>query len=149
MLYPYYYRGTPLNGHPWQVDTHDIILKVPTVLPFTSILKQPLNSGHPATRYNRQFSWSQLYASNNQRPRFSGHSSTFSARLSTITAVVHNLTLDLVLLIVVLASAYPSLPVYSKEKLWKCSQVVLNSRITQYHTCRKYIGSSWVRDTSL
>ena len=42
-----------------------IILKVPTVLPFT--LKQPQNSGHPATRYNGQFSRSQLYACNTQR----------------------------------------------------------------------------------
>ena len=31
------------------------ILKVPAVLPLTSILKQPLNSGHPATPYNGQF----------------------------------------------------------------------------------------------
>ena len=36
------------------------IPKVPTVLPLTSILKQPLNSGHPATPYNRQFSQFQL-----------------------------------------------------------------------------------------
>ena len=57
-------------------------------------LLQSLNSRHPATPYNGQFSRSQLYASNTQRPRFSGHSSTFSARLSTIAAVVNNLTLD-------------------------------------------------------
>ena len=69
------------------------ILKVPTVLPFTSILKQPLNSGHPATPYNGHFSQSQLYASNTQRPRFRWHSSTFSARLFTIAAVVVNLIL--------------------------------------------------------
>ena len=69
-------------------------MKVPTALPLTSILKQPLNSGHPATPCNGQFSLSQLYASNTQRPRFSGHSLTFSARLSTITTVVNNLTLD-------------------------------------------------------
>ena len=87
------YSGTPLNGHPSTVDTHDIT-KVPTVLPFTSILKQPLNSGHPTTPYNKQFSWSQLYASNTQQPQFSGHLSTFSARLSTIAAVVNNLTMD-------------------------------------------------------
>ena len=36
-------------------------LKVLTVLPFTSILNQSLNSGHPTTLYNRQFSWSQLH----------------------------------------------------------------------------------------
>ena len=42
------------------------ILKVPTVLPFTSILKQPLKSGHLATAYNGQLSRSQLYASNTQ-----------------------------------------------------------------------------------
>ena len=44
----------PLNsGHPQYVRT---ILKVPSVLPFTSILQQPLNSGHPATPYIGQFS---------------------------------------------------------------------------------------------
>ena len=37
------------------------------------------------------------------------------------------------LLLVVLASAYPSLPAYSKGKLRKRSHVVLNSPITQYH----------------
>ena len=58
-------------------------MKVPTALSFTSILKQPLNSGHPATPYNGQISRSQLYASNTQRPRFSGHSLTFSTRLSS------------------------------------------------------------------
>ena len=30
------------------------ILKVLTVLPFTSILMQPLNSRHPATPYNEE-----------------------------------------------------------------------------------------------
>ena len=40
------------------------ILNVPTLLPFTSILKLPLNSGHPATLYNEQFLQSQLYANN-------------------------------------------------------------------------------------
>ena len=38
------------------------ILKVLTVLPCTLILKQPLNSRHPATPYNGQLSWPQLYA---------------------------------------------------------------------------------------
>jgi len=57
--------------------------------PFTSLLKQPLNSRHPATRYNRQFTW--LYSNNTLWPRFRGHSST---RLSTIASVVQNLTLD-------------------------------------------------------
>ena len=52
------YNGTPLNGHPSTVETHDIT-KVLTVLPFTSILKQHLNSGHPTTPYNGQLSWSQ------------------------------------------------------------------------------------------
>ena len=74
--------------------TPTTILKVPTVLPFTPILKQPLNSGHPATPYNRQLSWSQLYVSNTLRPQFSGHSSTILARLSTIAAGVNNLTLN-------------------------------------------------------
>ena len=87
------YSGTPLNGYPSTADTHNMT-KVVTVLPFASILKQPLNSRHPATPYNGQFSRSQLYASNTQWPRFSGHSSTFSASLSTTAAVVNNLTLD-------------------------------------------------------
>ena len=58
-----YYSGTPLNGHPSTVDTHDIV-KVPIVLPFTSILKQPLNSRHPITPYNGQFLCFQLYTNN-------------------------------------------------------------------------------------
>ena len=37
-------------------------LKVLTVLSFTSILTQSLNSGHPATLYNGWLSQSQLYA---------------------------------------------------------------------------------------
>ena len=40
------------------------IPKVLTILLFTSILKQALNSRHPATPYNGQFSWSQLCAVN-------------------------------------------------------------------------------------
>ena len=40
------------------------------------------------------------------------------------------LALLFVLLIVLLASACPSQPVYSKEKLWKRSHIVLNSPIT-------------------
>ena len=40
------------------------ILKVPNVLSFTLILKQPLNSGHLATPYNGQFSRSQFYSNN-------------------------------------------------------------------------------------
>ena len=43
------------------------ILKVLTVIPFTSVLKQPLNSGHPATLYNGHFSRSQLHANNSQQ----------------------------------------------------------------------------------
>ena len=41
------YSGTPLSGHPSSADTHDIMdnSERPTVLPFISILKQPLNSG--------------------------------------------------------------------------------------------------------
>ena len=65
-------------------------------LALTSILKQPLNSGHPAilriTHSFRGPNCTQAIAT--QRPRFSGHWSTFSARLSTIAAVVNNLTLD-------------------------------------------------------
>ena len=89
------YSGTLLNRHPSTADTHDVMdnSESPDCPSFTSILKQHLNSGHPATPYNRHFLRSQLYANNTQRPRFSAHSSTFSARLSTITAVVNNLTL--------------------------------------------------------
>ena len=59
------YSETLFNGHPSTADTHDItILKVQTVLLFTSILQQPLNSGHPATLYNGQFSQSQLFTNN-------------------------------------------------------------------------------------
>ena len=39
------------------------------------------------------------------------------------------------------------MPAYSKGKLWKCSHVVLSSRIMQYHAYRKYTRNSWVRDT--
>ena len=46
----------------WTPMIQQTILKVPTVLPCTLILKQPLNSGHPTTPYNGQLSWSQLYA---------------------------------------------------------------------------------------
>ena len=58
--------GTPLNGHPSIADTHDITdnSEVPTVFPFTSILKQPLNSGHPATPYKGQFLRSRLHTNN-------------------------------------------------------------------------------------
>ena len=60
------YSGTPLNGHPSTADTHDITDNSgsPDCPPFTSILKQPMNSGHPATLYNGQLSQSQLYANN-------------------------------------------------------------------------------------
>ena len=55
---------TPLNSrHPWYTQT---ILNILTVFPFefTSILKQPLNSGHPATPFNRQSTRSQFYRNN-------------------------------------------------------------------------------------
>ena len=53
----------------------------------TRNFKQPLNSRHPATLYNGQFSGSQYTI-------LRGHSSTFSETLSTIAAEVNNLTLD-------------------------------------------------------
>ena len=61
------YSGTPLNRHPSTADTHDITdnsesLDYPSI--HFNILKQPLNSGHPATLYNRQFLQSRLYANN-------------------------------------------------------------------------------------
>ena len=48
------------------LDTHDITdnSESPDYPSIDFILKQPLNSGHPATPYNGQFSQSQLYASN-------------------------------------------------------------------------------------
>ena len=60
------YSGTPLNGHPSTADTHDITdnSEVPTILPFTSVLKQLLNTGYPTTPYNGQLSRFQLYANN-------------------------------------------------------------------------------------
>ena len=50
------YSGIPLNKHPQIVDTHNKTndFESPTVNSFTSILKQLLNSGHPATLFNRQ-----------------------------------------------------------------------------------------------
>ena len=53
-LYTYMYTPPSTVEHRL-MDTHVIwtILKVPTVVMFTSMLKQPLNSGHPATLYNR------------------------------------------------------------------------------------------------
>ena len=83
----------------WTLTIYRTILKVPTVLPFTSLLKQPLNSGHPATVYNGQFLQSQLHANNTQLSRYSRHSSTFSARLTKLKQHW------LVLLLIVLASA--------------------------------------------
>ena len=53
------YSGTLLNGHPLTADTHDITdnSKSPDCLSihFSLMLKQPLNSGHPATPYNGHF----------------------------------------------------------------------------------------------
>ena len=45
-----------LNRHPSTADTHDIMdnSESPDCHPFTLVLKQPLNSGHPATPYNGQ-----------------------------------------------------------------------------------------------
>ena len=51
------YSGTPLNAHPSTVDTHNIrdnseSLDCPSI---HFILKQPLNSRHPTTLYDRKF----------------------------------------------------------------------------------------------
>ena len=46
----YIYSGTPLNRYISTVDTP----RSPTVLPFTSMFNQPLNSRHPTTPYNRR-----------------------------------------------------------------------------------------------
>ena len=61
-LHTYMYTP-PSMVEPRLVDIWTIP-KVPTVLMFTSILKQPVISGQPATLYNRQFSRSQLYKNN-------------------------------------------------------------------------------------
>ena len=46
----------PLTDTPQQrTPMHDITLKVSTVIPFTLVLKQPLNHKHPATPYNGVF----------------------------------------------------------------------------------------------
>ena len=54
------YSETPLNGHSSIADTHDVTdnSESPDCLSIHSILKQPLNSGHPATLYNGQVSQS-------------------------------------------------------------------------------------------
>ena len=63
--------------------------------PFTSILKQPLNSGHPATLYNEQLLQSQLYASILKDPDLADTRRPFQQDCPPcITAVVNNLTLD-------------------------------------------------------
>jgi len=61
-LHTYMYTP-PSMVEPRLVDIWTIP-KVPTVLMFTSILKQPVISGHPTTPYNRHFSHSQLYTNN-------------------------------------------------------------------------------------
>ena len=58
---PYKHGGTPLNGYLSTADTHDITDNSESH-DFPSILKQPLNSGHHATPYNVQLSWSKLEA---------------------------------------------------------------------------------------
>ena len=58
----YSVQWNPLfNGHPSIADTRDKMdnSENPDWLPLTSMLKQPLNSRHPATLYNGQLSWSQ------------------------------------------------------------------------------------------
>ena len=100
------YSGTLLYEHSSSADTHDImdIQKVPSVLPFTSLYKQPLNSGHPAFLYSRQLSRPQSYEINTHQ----------------ISAVTHITSLCL----------QPFPPGYSKGKLRKHSRVVLNGWIT-------------------
>jgi len=53
MFVPKYYSGTPLNGHLSTADTRDITNNSESLrVSFRSLqcFKQPLNSGHPATR---------------------------------------------------------------------------------------------------
>lgn len=56
------------------------------IFPFTSMLKQPLNSVHlrtsPPPPYSEQFSWSQLYA--NKDPDLVDTCQSFSARLPIV-----------------------------------------------------------------
>ena len=88
------YSGNPLNGHLSTADTHDIMDNSESPDCLFIYFKQPLNSRHPTIPYNGQLLRSQLYEKNTQRLRFSRHSSTFSAKLSTITAVVNILTVN-------------------------------------------------------
>jgi len=55
-----------LPDTPQQRDTHDVIGNSgsPDYPSIHFTIKQPLNSRHPTTLYNGQFSWSQLYANN-------------------------------------------------------------------------------------
>ena len=84
------------------MDTHDITdnSESPDCPSIYFKLEQPLNSGHPATPYIGQFSRSQLYASNTQRPQLADTHCPVYHRFCSL-----QLDIKLVLLLVVLASA--------------------------------------------
>ena len=75
------------NRHPSTADTHHITKQF--------WMPKPFLHGFQYTRNPmRHSSCSQSYTNNTKQPRISGHSSTFSARLSTITAGANHLKLD-------------------------------------------------------
>ena len=74
----------------WTPTIQWTILKVPTVLPSTLILKQPLNSGHSATLYNRQLSQPKLILND-----LADTCQPFQQDCSpSLLYIVNNLTLD-------------------------------------------------------
>ena len=92
---------------PSTADTQYRILNVPTVFPFTSMLKQPLNSRHLATPYNGHFAFPIA------RKQYST-TLIYRTIVDFLSKIVHHRNnIILVLLLIVLASVKPSLPVYS------------------------------------
>ena len=63
------YSGTPLNGHPSKVNTHNNYNESPDCPLIHFNTERTLNSGHRATLYNWQLSRSQLYANKENREK--------------------------------------------------------------------------------
>ena len=63
------YSGTPLNGHPSKVNTHNNYNESPDCPLIHFNTERTLNSGHRATSYNWQLSRSQLYANKENREK--------------------------------------------------------------------------------
>ena len=61
------------NAMYFLTEVEEMLISVVLSLSSLQILKQPLNSGHPATPYNGLFSHSQLYPNNTYGPWFAGH----------------------------------------------------------------------------